>query len=413
MLAVAAQLDADQYEQLRLAALDRYDVLDSPSEQAFERIMRMARAIFEVPIAAVTLIDGHRQWVKSQHGLGTEDTPKCDSFCNVAIRQDRPLVVADTWVDDRFKANPLVQGPPYVRFYAGAQLWTPDNFGLGALCLIDTKPRQFSAEQVALLRDLADVVVSELEAQRLSMTDSLTGILSRHGFRREAKRAVSLAVRHGHPLSCIAFDIDHFKAVNDGHGHAAGDKVLREVSAACGQRLRSTDVFGRVGGEEFAVALPHTNAADAMQVAEQLRATIDGMAFKELDAPLGVSASFGVASLERPGVNLDELLRRADTALYAAKNAGRNRCELWQAPPDSNASAIMRRVFKAGQIAFNGGRSTIDCTVRNLSDSGANIEVVSFEGIPESFKLLIPADGISRHCKIVGRGDRRLEVAFD
>jgi hypothetical protein len=176
--------------------------------------------------------------------------------------------------------------------------------------------------------------------------------------------------------------------------------------------LRSTDIFGRIGGEEFAIILPHTQAVDAMRAAEQVRATIESLSFEEFREPIHVSASFGAAGLDRTTTDLDELLRRADVALYAAKDAGRNRCEIWQAPPDSYGSAFMRRVFKAGQIAFNGGRSTIDCTVRNLSGSGAHLDVISAEGIPESFKLLIAADGMSRFCTTVARAERRLEVVF-
>jgi diguanylate cyclase (GGDEF)-like protein len=403
--------DEAQCEAARLVALESYDILDTPAEQAFDRITRIARNVFGVPIAAVTFIDGHRQWFKSRQGVVEHQTCKADSFCNVAIRQHDVLVVPDALTDPRFAETGLVVGPPHIRFYAGTQLRSPEGHGLGALCVIDTKPREFGASEIAILRDLGDMVMRELESQRLTSTDSLTGALSRHGFRNEAQRAIALALRHKHTTSCIVFDIDHFKQVNDKYGHA-GDVVLVECVQACRERLRASDIFGRIGGEEFAVVLPHTGAADAMKVAETLRGSVAQQQVPIPQAPLSITASFGVSTLDRSVGDIDELLRRADVALYTAKGSGRNRCAPFQDAEGSAKAGVMRRVLKAGKIAFNTGRSVVDCTVRALSDSGAEVEVVSTAGIPEKFKLLIEADGISRSCTVVRQMNRRMEVAF-
>ncbi len=408
----AMQVDLDILEQERLSALDRYDILDTPPETAFDRLTRLARNIFEVPIATVTFIDGHRQWFKSRQGLAEQEGCKSASFCNVAIRQDEPLVVPDTHLDDRFKSNPLVLGAPHIRFYAGAQLRTPDNYGIGTLCAIDTKPRVFDQRSVDILCDLAAAAMSELETHKLVSTDGLTSALSRHSFRSEAERAVALALRHGHALSCIAFDIDHFKNVNDTLGHAIGDLVLKRAVQACRDRLRHSDILGRTGGEEFAIVLPHTTVAAALKVAEEIRGTLAALRFAEEAAALDVSASFGVAGLDRLVRDLDELLRRADNALYAAKNGGRNRCAAWEAPVEAPGPGALRRVFKAGQIAFNTGQSVIDCTVRGLSEQGASLDVISSAGVPETFKLLIRADGLARRCSIIAKMNKRIEVAF-
>ncbi len=403
--------DAAEREAARLETLQSYDILDTPAEQAFDRITQIARNVFGVPMSAVSVIDGHRQWFKSRQGILDHQTCKANSFCNVAIRQSEVLVVPDALNDPRFAETGLVKGDPHIRFYAGAQLRSPEGHGLGALCIVDTKPREFGANEIAILRDLGDMVMRELEAQRLTSTDGLTGVLSRSGFRNEAKRAVALALRHKHTASCIVFDIDHFKAVNDGHGHATGDVVLVQCAGACRERLRASDIFGRIGGEEFAVILPHTSAADAMKVAETLRTTIAQQRVPTPDVPLSVTASFGVSTLDRSVGDIDELLRRADVALYIAKDNGRNRCALWQSAEGAK-DGVMRRVLKAGKIAFNTGRSVVDCTVRALSDNGAEVEVASTAGIPEKFKLLIEADGISRSCTVVRQMNRRMEVAF-
>ena len=110
-------------------------------------------------------------------------------------------------------------------------------------------------------------------------------------------------------------------------------------------------------------------------------------------------------------MDIDAVLQHADAALYAAKADGRNRCVEWR-PLESVPPNLRRRVFKAGQISFNAGRSTIDCTVRSLSDSGAGMDVISSAGVPESFKLRIDADDLSRGCKVVAKRDKHIEVEF-
>jgi diguanylate cyclase (GGDEF)-like protein len=405
------QAEAQIQEQARLATLDRYDILDTPAEEAFDRITRLTRRIFDVPMSTITLIDGHRQWFKSRQGVSAAETPKGPALCNVAIREARPLIVPDTTMDARFSANPFVVGEPHIRFYAGVPLQTPEGHCIGTLCAMDTKPRTFFDDQVDTLRDLASIVISELELRVLAMTDGLTGALSRRAFRQELDRAFSLAIRHKHDLSCIILDLDHFKTVNDQYGHSAGDQVLSAAAAACREELRKSDAFGRMGGEEFAILLPHTGLGSAMKVAEKLRAAIAQLRIPTLAQPIKVTASFGVANLDESVAGPDALLQNADVALYSAKGDGRNRCMEWR-PVAIAQQSTRRRVLKAGRISFNGGRSAIDCTVRSLSEAGAGLQIVSSAGIPNTFKLLIEADSFSRLCQITNKGSKELEVMF-
>ncbi len=368
-------LTAQAREQQRLDALDRYDVLDTPEEEAFDRITRLVTRVLDVPISTVTLIDGHRQWFKSRLGMPMPEGPRDTSICNHVIKGEDPLVIPDTHADARFKNNVYVTGDPNVRFYAGIPLRTPDGQNLGVLCAMDTKPRTFTPGQLDTLSDLAGVVMSELELRRLATVDALTGALSRRAFKDQARRAAALALRHRHELACITLDLDLFKAINDTHGHAAGDRVLATTAATCLAHLRGSDIFGRLGGEEFAIVLPHTGTAAAMNVAEKLRGAIAREPVETPAGPVAVTASFGVALLDRLGADFDTLLERADAALYAAKADGRNRCALWEPPPAAGTPNVRRRVLKAGRIAFHGGRSSLDCTVRSLSDTGAGLDV--------------------------------------
>jgi signal transduction histidine kinase/ActR/RegA family two-component response regulator len=158
------QPEIPQDEAARLEALRLYNVLDTGPEEAFDRITKLARHIFNVPIAMVTLIDSSRQWFKSRYGLDIRETERDISFCAHTILDHCVMMVPDATQDGRFRHNPLVTGYPDVRFYAGAPLTTPDGYNIGTLAIIDTHPRpELSTEQVETLTDLAALVVDELE----------------------------------------------------------------------------------------------------------------------------------------------------------------------------------------------------------------------------------------------------------
>ncbi len=147
----------------RLRELRRYAVLDTPLEEAFDRITRLAARLLRVPVSLVTLVDEDRQWFKSAYGWDKRETPRELSFCAHTIGFDEVMVVPDATSDERFKANLLVTGDPRIRSYAGAPLKSANGFSLGTLCAIDIKPRTFSADEQEILRDLAMLVRDELE----------------------------------------------------------------------------------------------------------------------------------------------------------------------------------------------------------------------------------------------------------
>jgi diguanylate cyclase (GGDEF)-like protein len=253
------------------------------------------------------------------------------------------------------------------------------------------------------------MVMSEFEAIRVARTDSLTGVLTRGGFRDAGDRMLSLAERYKEPLSCILLDVDHFKSINDTHGHAVGDLALIGVVSSLRERLRSTDIVGRIGGEEFAILLPRTALSEAVSVAEQVRQAVAVHALKLPAGTISATVSLGVSSAEDHNCTLDELLHRADSVLYAAKQAGRNRTMVWRSPPKVEA---MRRVLKAGQISFDAGRRSVECTVKFIGQLGARVEVINTSGIPDKFKLAIVDENFSRLCRVAGKQARSLDVIF-
>ena len=166
---------------------------------------------------------------------------------------------------------------------------------------------------------------TQAELEKLATTDFLTGIHNQRSFLQIGENELQRAKRFRHPLSVIMFDIDFFKRINDRFGHAAGDTVLIEIAATCRKILRVTDTFGRLGGEEFAVLLPHTRVDDAKTVAEYLRVSIEQMRIESVSKKIKVTASFGIAELSGTDAQIKTTLDRADVFLYEAKNKGRNR----------------------------------------------------------------------------------------
>lgn len=163
--------------------------------------------------------------------------------------------------------------------------------------------------------------------KELASTDVLTGVLNRRAFMEEANSMFDLAKRYQRPLSLLMIDADHFKRVNDTHGHQAGDLVLVRLSNAMRNCLRGTDIFGRIGGEEFAVILPETDLQKTAELTERLLRTVRNMAIAvEPAVVLTITVSIGVATIPPVDSSLDVLIKQADAALYRAKAEGRDRC---------------------------------------------------------------------------------------
>ena len=176
----------------------------------------------------------------------------------------------------------------------------------------------------AIERDLTQRKQEEAQLFQRATTDALTGIHNRGYFLERARNEFTRAARLGRPLAVIIFDIDQFKTINDTHGHEAGDKVLVRIVDTARSVLRQIDILGRIGGEEFALALPEARLAEALSAAERLRATIGRTPVTIGAKKLTVTASFGVSERRPADTTIEALLTRADRALYAAKAAGRN-----------------------------------------------------------------------------------------
>ena len=340
-------------ETQRLAALRRARILDTPPEEGFDDLVRIAAAICQVPFAVVSLVDEDRQWFKARLGIDIEQTMRDQSFCTHSLVQpERMTIIADARLDPRFRDNPFVTGEPFVRFYAAAPLLDPDGLPLGSFCVMDRQPRTLDDAQTRALEALARQASRLIELRRvndelghhlrerewyerqlrqhqaalerenaslieMSRTDPLTGLPNRRAFSLELEAVAAT----GEPFSVAICHIDHFKRVNDAHGHSTGDRVLLAVASALRDHHAARGRVARVGGEEFVVLFPGLRRDEAVRACETLRAAVAALAIG-----LPVTASFGVAE-GAPGETVESMFARADAALYAAKRGGRNRVE--------------------------------------------------------------------------------------
>ncbi|BAN25542.1 GGDEF domain-containing protein [Caballeronia insecticola] len=308
----------------RLATLRTLKILDTPAEERFDRLTRLARRVFDVPIALVSLIDENRQWFKSCAGLGAQETPRDISFCGHAILHDDVFMIPDARADIRFNDNPLVTGDPGIRFYAGQPLVVPNGAKLGTLCVIDTRPRELDDEALGLLRDLAHIAEQEIAAIELATVDELTLIANRRGFEALAQHALNVCKRVGREAALLFFDLDDFKRINDTFGHAEGDRALATFAAALRASLRESDVIGRLGGDEFVALLTDAGHDETRHALERLRLAL---AASNAASERGYQIRFSVGQTQFDAArhaSVIDLLAASDSKMYAHKAAQKN-----------------------------------------------------------------------------------------
>lgn len=308
-------------EEERLKTLRSFDILDTPHEERFDRLTRMAKRIFDVPIALVSLIDANRQWFKSCIGLDVSETSRDISFCGHAILGDRVFLIPDATQDERFASNPLVVDEPHIRFYAGCPLVAWNGTKLGTLCIIDKVARNFSHEDLEALVDLALMVEREIAAVELATQDELTHLSNRRGFMMLAQQSLNLCSREGIPASLVFIDLDKFKPINDEFGHAEGDSALIAFADKMRITFRESDLCARLGGDEFVVLLSHTQKKVAEKLIVKIRELIEDYN-KETDRGYDISFSYGIVEFDPDSHHIiDKLLAEGDSLMYERKKS--------------------------------------------------------------------------------------------
>jgi len=313
-------------EDLRLRDLERHAAIGLSSDPHFERLVDLTASLFGAPMVAISLVDAERQWFLASRGLGGLcETPRSAAFCAHTIAADTVLVVADASLDERFRANPLVLGPPGIRFYAGAPLRSTDGHNLGTLCLLDTRPRPpLDPLQRQQLQWLADLVMRELDLRRQMLRCPVTGLPIRRAFLAIGERECLRARADRLPLALLCFDIDNFRRINNRWGHRAGDGVLFDFANLVRSFMREQDYSGRLGDGEFGLLLIDTPSQQALALAEGLRTATARMPGVHSHSDVKLHISGGLTALAPADHGFEDLLQRADRALQLAKGNGRD-----------------------------------------------------------------------------------------
>jgi diguanylate cyclase (GGDEF)-like protein len=300
-------------EARRVAALRALRILDTLPEERFDRICRLASRIFAAPMVLISLVDEQREWIKSHHGMEPLELPRHLSFGAHVILEDGSLVVSDCAKDPRFADHPLVRGVPRIQACAAHPLHAADGSKIGALFVFDLHPREFSANELASLTDLAAMVDSELALQAQSPEDELTGLANRRGFMAVAEHLLASCRRGGRPATLIAIDLD---------GHDGGDETLRSFAEMLYQHFRASDVVARLGNDEFAVLCSGASTAQIGQSLKRLREAFNRSAMVERNSELTWNA--GSAEFH-PALDADihALMRVAGARKHSAREQAR------------------------------------------------------------------------------------------
>jgi diguanylate cyclase (GGDEF)-like protein len=337
-----AALPANRTRSRRRTAIARYKILDSAPESDFDNMAMLAARICGTPSAAITFIDGDRQWFKARCGIDQSETPTAVSFCAHAIEASDIFLVKDATCDPLFAGNPLVVGAPYIRFYAGMPVLASDGTPIATLCVFDSVPRPqgLTETQATTLRVLAWQVQSLLELRRSNIErqaqaaektamskelrraadhDVLTGLPHRGVFQRRLAAAIRDAEKHDTRVAVMLVDVDHFKQINDSLGHDVGDAMLCSFARRLRGVMRKTDTVARLGGDEFGVVLPGIRrTAQLAAIVRSLNARLhepvehDGRSIE-------CRASIGVAIYPDHAATPKRLTKCADLALADAK----------------------------------------------------------------------------------------------
>lgn len=325
---------------------EQVGVASDAIDQQIERIRRLGKRIFDVADCVVAIDDksaGLLQGGQSKASIG-------EAFCYSVPQPTEPRVVQDTRTDSFLSQHRSVAGAPNIRFYATHPIHNQDNAIIGSISLIDYTPHKFSTDDRKMFADLAALVdrevhfrlinASQIDLQkknkslrRKSLIDPMLGVWNRGAIMRILTIEAIRCDKIGAPISLIVADLDYFKKINDTHGHPAGDAVLVNVASKLRNCIRPQEALGRYGGEEFLIVLPGASHTTAMSVADRMRREVAVAPVIVGGATFNLTISAGIASTDIfPSATTEELISRADVALYAAKDAGRNR--VVQATPD-------------------------------------------------------------------------------
>ena len=298
-------------EAARLKALRALALLDTPPEERFDRITRLASRLFNAPVSLISLCDERRQWLKSRVGVGAKlEIARADSFCTHTIEQQGTLVVEDTMRDPRFVNVPLVTGPTAIRFYAGQRLVDAAGLSLGTLCIMDRHARSFSEHDHDMLVNLSAMAEQELASQQTISKDAATGLLSSEGFHAVTRKSLALCRRMEIPAVMFAI------ALGDSHREGEDEARVKQLANIIRATFREADVAAHLTVGEFCVLGTKIAESDCSVPLARLSQHVDAAnAAAPGEPPL--SYRVGVVRYDRDQHNSpDQLIEAARSRTY-------------------------------------------------------------------------------------------------
>lgn len=332
-------------EAQRLAAVQRYAILDTPPEQTFERITKLAARFFNVPIAIISIVDRDRIWFKSHHGLDLEQIDRDLGLCAAVILQNDIYAVIDAKTDPRTATSPLVAEEFGWRFYAAAPLRTAAGFNIGTIAVIDFSPREITAAEQETLKDLAAIAINQLDLRllvkasvvfevtesmqilqesepakpaALSETVTLTGLKNRHAFDLKLEWYALQASQHGSDAAVVLIELDGLKVLNDTMGENHGNILLQAFASALRSGFREADIAYHFGGEKFALLLPLRGKEDFNSLKQSLEQRLEN-ALRQTRQVVRIGASAGLAMLSEVNGLRHEAVHLANARMQVEK----------------------------------------------------------------------------------------------
>jgi len=357
-----------KFEEQKSEILQRYQILCEDQSVGALCLADSIALALRTPFVIAALNRRYRSWYHCEHGFSAYPAADLQSyFARMHLSQSR-FDVSDISEESFFSSHTAGLKLPEFKAVAGVPLMDPNGKRFGTLCIAYPEARDFSESELNLLtsfgqlvsndicmrsaaryavRDLVELEQEKCDLFELATIDPLTKALNRRAFMRFSERELNRFKRDNTRMSALMLDIDHFKQVNDVHGHAVGDRVLAKMVSVAASVLRQEDLIGRLGGEEFAIVLVDSDAEAAAKVADRIRQAIKQVKFPGESGPFNVTVSIGVSEPFFAEPSINEVLERADAALYEAKRTGRDRVivapENLYAQPSTSGPVVNRR----------------------------------------------------------------------
>jgi len=346
-------------EEARLLALQSLQILDTPIEERFERITRLAARTFDVPMCAISCIDHNRQWFKSIQGVNLCQTARDISFCQRTIESDGIFEIQDARIDPRFCDNPLVIGDLGLVFYAGVPIQSFDCQPIATFCIIDTKPRELSDNDRLILLDFARLAQYELhsaspncvqdslihqigESWRRSLIDPLTRLWNLDGARTIMDELLRRVAQSKTCMSAVMIDLTDYKQINSEIGHPAADDLLRTISKNLLIELGDDCIASRIGSDQFLLLFDtHPSVNSFSKKVDRIQAYIDQYQITVINDRSTLGGAISAVLVDgQSGCPASDIFESLDEGMYNAKLFHESQIAILGNPPMTNGSAL-------------------------------------------------------------------------